>query len=888
MALVLRPYQNEIKSKVYQAWENGHKNVLLVLPTGGGKCLGRNTPVLLYNGTIKNVQDIVVGDKLMGPDSKPRVVLSTCTGRSKLHRIIPVKGEPWICNDVHILSLRETGTKKTLDIPINEYLEKNKNFKHLHKQFRVGVKFKKAKTKFDPYLVGLYLAEGTYSSAHITTPEPEIINYLEKWCKNNKTNMSIRLGSGCFEIGFSSQSRKHGSNLISILAKSCSSINDRKIPKEYLINSREIRLKTLAGLIDGDGYVHNNCIEIITKYPSLNKDILFLARSLGFAAYSSKKIGTIKEINFKGEYFRISISGKLQEIPTIVKRKKLGLRQQIKDVLNTGFKVEDLPVGDYYGFELNGDGRFLLGDFTVTHNTKTFCSITIDKAVTPKNKLSTAIMVHRKELLQQISITLAEEGIKHNIIAQRKTILGIVAAHRRLFNRQFYDYGANITVVSVDTLNSRILKHEQWAKSIQFWITDEAAHLLKDNKWGRAVSYFNNAIGLGVTATPQRLDRRGLGSHADGIFDVMVKGPDTKWMIDNKFLCEYKIAVPESDYENYLKTAGENSDFTREAMQNAAMESHIIGDAVANYLKFADGKQAIYFCSDITSGGKMEQEFNKQGIPAKLLTGTTSDEERLQGLIDFKEKKIRVLLNVDLFDEGLDVPGIEVVGMCRPTMSLGKYLQMIGRGLRPHSSKPHLILIDHVGNVKRHGLPDSHRYWTLDRISKKKKNLNLIRICENPICNSPFDRILTECPYCGTPIEKTTKGAVGSRTPLEQVDGDLFLLDRKTLLALEAQTKLEDPAAIAERVQKTAGAAAGLSAAKKQMARIESQRKLIDVIAKFAGTMRHTGLSDRSIHKKFYLLYGKSITEALGEPREAMDEMIKTIQDDFPATKDML
>lgn len=527
-----------------------------------------------------------------------------------------------------------------------------------------------------------------------------------------------------------------------------------------------------------------------------------------------------------------------------------------------------------------------------------FCSIAIDLAFSGE-RLPTAIMVHRKELVQQISLTLAEEGINHNIIAPRPTILGIVAAQRKIFKKQFYDYNSIVTVLSVDTLNSRILKHEKWAKSIKFWITDEAAHLLKENKWGKAVGYFKNAIGLGVTATPERLDKRGLGSHADGVFDKIVEGPTTRWLIDQGFLCKYKIAIPESDYRLHLKESSNDSDYSKEAMIVASQMSHIVGDVVENYKKFADGKQAIVFASDIGAGQRMEQKFKSAGIPAKLLTGETEDGVRLNGLLDFKDKKIKVLINVDLFDEGLDVPGIDVVIMARPTKSLSKYLQMIGRGLRPvfaegydtssqegrlaaqaAGTKPFALIIDHVGNVTEHGLPDSVRRWTLDRIIKRRKKLNLIRICSNWACSSPFDRLMTKCPYCGqedVPGKRGSEG--GGRVSPSQVDGDLVMLDIDTLRNLEAMTRLEDPGTVAARVGKVAGKYAADKAMKNQIERIATQKKLAEIVAKWAGKQRHLrGLTDRQIHKLFYLQFERTITECMSEPTASMNETISTLE----------
>lgn len=512
--------------------------------------------------------------------------------------------------------------------------------------------------------------------------------------------------------------------------------------------------------------------------------------------------------------------------------------------------------------------------------TKTFCSMAIDLAVNAMKgqNLPTAILVHRKELLSQISLTLAEENIAHNIIAPRPVILGIVAAQRQQLRKQFYDYNASVTIISVDTLNARILKHEKWAKSIKFWITDEAAHLLKENKWGRAVKYFPNAIGLGVTATPERLDKRGLGSHVDGVFDVMVEGPNSKWGIDNGFLCKYKIAIPESDYRLHLKESAGDGDYSKEAMIVASQKSHIVGDVVANYKKFSLSKQAIVFASDIGAGERMQEKFLEAGIKAKLLTGLTEDSVRLKSLIEYREKKIQVLINVDLFDEGLDVPGIECVIMARPTKSLAKFLQMVGRGLRPAENKPFLILIDHVGNVKEHGLPDSRRKWSLDRVARRKKKLNLIRICKNIECNAPFDRLLTQCPYCGF---KDTPGAGGGggRVSPSMVDGDLVLLDPDTLRDLEASAKLEDPASVAQRVSKAAGVPAGIRAMHNQIERIATQKLLVDSVANWAGKMKHRGYTDRQIHKAFFMEHDITISEILATPKAEMLDWIETIKE---------
>lgn len=534
--------------------------------------------------------------------------------------------------------------------------------------------------------------------------------------------------------------------------------------------------------------------------------------------------------------------------------------------------------GQVYDAWNAGHKNVLLVMPTGMGKTKTFCSITIDLAFLLEMRLPTAIMVHRKELVSQISLTLAEEEITHNIIAPRNVIAGIVAGHRRLLKKQYYNHNSIVTVLSVDTLNAREDKHRAWANTIKLWITDEATHLLLNNKWGRAASYFPNARGLGVTATPQRLDKKGLGRHADGVFDVMVEGPTTRWGIDNGYLCKYKIAIPQGDYNSFLGKATEGSDYSKAAMIQASHKSQIVGDVVSNYQKFANGKQAIVFTTDVKTGHDLEAKFKAAGIAAKFLSAESSDKERLDAMIDFRSKKIQVIVNVDLFDEGLDVPGIECVIQARPTKSLGKYLQMIGRGLRPAPGKEHLILIDHVGNVTEHGLPDAKRHWTLDRIIRRRDKTNLIRICSNIECNAPYDRTLTECPWCNTEAILRGGGGGGGKIPPEQVDGDLFLIDSDTLRELEANTHLQDPGIVQARVSAAVNAAAGIRAMKAQAERMATQKELVHVIAKWAGKQKHYGFGDRQINKMFYLQYGMTIYESLSHPREEMLDILNQLR----------
>lgn len=579
---------------------------------------------------------------------------------------------------------------------------------------------------------------------------------------------------------------------------------------------------------------------------------------------------------------------------TIEEHKKIHLNEHY-DKLNQGkinwetvTKIEQYGMIDTYDVVGSETESFTANDILVHNSGKavTLCSVAHDFAIANKfgQTYPTVIIVHRKELVSQLCVTLSRAGVMHNIIAPKNVILNIIAAQRRATNKQWYDYRAPITVISVDTLNARIEQHEKWAKTIKVWIQDEAAHVLKTNKWGKAISYFPNAIGIGFTATPQRLDKRGLGTHADGVFDTLIMGPSVKWLIQEGFLSKYKIVVPPGDYEKHLKKANEGSDFTREAMMVASRESHIVGDIVDNYIKFAHKKKAIVFASDIQSAYKIEKQFLDRGIKAKNLTGETPDKERNDAVVDFAEGDLEVLINVDLFDEGFDVPSVECVIHGRPSESLSKVLQMHGRGLRVKPGKEHAIIIDHVGNIKRHGLPDDRRVWTLDRIVKRRDSTNLIRFCSNPTCNSPYDRALEACPYCGNVYVPSynRSGGVTAKEALKFVDGDLMLLDPDTIRELEADIILESPEEMAQRVAMAAGTPAGVRALKNQQERIQIQKQLAETLALWAGKMKHYyGYTDRQIHKKFYLTYDMSITGALSMKKAEMEYIMGEIRNEI-------
>lgn len=491
-----------------------------------------------------------------------------------------------------------------------------------------------------------------------------------------------------------------------------------------------------------------------------------------------------------------------------------------------------------------------------------------------------AIIAHRNELVSQMSHHIARRDIPHRIIGSNETVRQIIASHREEFGMSYVHPTANAAVAGIDTINARVEQLKQWAAQVAYWTIDEAHHVLVANKWGRGVSLFGNARGLGVTASPARPDGQGLGAHTDGVFHDMVIGPTMRELINIGALCDYEIVCPVSDLQVTDDDITPGGDFSPKKLKAAAEKSRIVGDVVSNYARYALFKRAICFATDVETANKIAAQFNQAGIKAASVSAKTPSTVREKYIREFKSGKIYVLVNVDLFDEGFDVPACEVVIMARPTASLVKYLQMFGRALRTMAGKLYGLIIDHVSNWLRHGLPDKPRQWSLNRREKRGKqekdpeDIPLTRCME---CAKPYERFHACCPHCGA---EPPLPAPANRT-IEMVAGDLVLLDREALEAKRRAMWMEDASSVAQRVAAGPGghAAAGFHA-NKQMAKIAAHKRLQDAIAQWAGIGRAAGRSDSEMYRRFYVTMGCDVMDALraDRDRQEFEEMAETVE----------
>jgi len=347
-------------------------HIIINAGPGVGKCLGVDTKVLLYSGDIVNVQDIEVGDLLMGPDSIPREVKSVSSGYGQLYRINPTKGDSWVCNDEHVMTLTGTRRKKgqTRDIPLNIFMDECKRTprsKSDWKLFRVGIEefeVSDVRLEIDPYLVGLWMGDGTRGEAQITNSKRVVHRYCKKISK-----CEIRPDRNTFTICiFGKEKFKNPYRIF--FRTECEIDGLKTIPHYYLTSDGDSRAELLAGILDTDGErtKKGHTVVNVTGW-RYRDDLLFLCRSLGLSAYSKPRKPHKCKNGKISQYYSIKIIGDLEDIPTKVN--VFGPRLQKKRHNVTGFEIEDIGKGDYFGFTLDGDGRFLLGDFTVTHNTST-------------------------------------------------------------------------------------------------------------------------------------------------------------------------------------------------------------------------------------------------------------------------------------------------------------------------------------------------------------------------------------------------------------------------------------------------------------------------------------------------------------------------------------
>jgi superfamily II DNA or RNA helicase len=345
------------------------------------------------------------------------------------------------------------------------------------------------------------------------------------------------------------------------------------------------------------------------------------------------------------------------------------------------------------------------------------------------------IAVHRQELLDQACRSLP---MPH----------GVIAANRGM------DLSHAVQVASVQTLARRL--HKLPRDFFQLVIIDEAHHS-NAGTWAKTLEHFQSSHLLGVTATPIRLDGRGLGEH----YQTMVEGPSAAWLTDNGYLAAAKVLAPPGfDTTGLRKRMGDFD--TKEAEHRVGT---IMGDCLSHYRKHLSGQTAIAFCCSVAHAEAVASLFQCNGIPAASIDGTMTSEQRRDLLQALGAGRIRILTSCALIGEGVDVPSVGGCILLRPTASTSLHLQMIGRCLRPSPGKAAAVVLDHVGNTLRLGHHLEPREWTLDGLKKRDREAApSVKVC--PSCFAAMASQAKQCLECGHRFAPEAR-------ELQQVDGEL-------------------------------------------------------------------------------------------------------------------
>lgn len=372
---------------------------------------------------------------------------------------------------------------------------------------------------------------------------------------------------------------------------------------------------------------------------------------------------------------------------------------------------------------------------------------------TTENNNRVMFLIHRKEVLDQAVNTFNKQGVNSDLL----------------------------TAGMVQTLTRRVDK----LPMPDVILVDEAHHALAKS-YQRILKQFPKAIVLLFTATPHRTGKMQL----DQIADDIIVGQSIHELTEKGFLAPFRYFQPPDDFDSKLLKRSSTGDYTAESMQQA-MSTKIFGHIVKQYKRIASGMQAVVYTYSIDSAVEIAHKFNSEGISAIEVDGTTSKEKRDLAVRKFREQEIKILVNVNLFTEGVDLPNVDCVIMARPTASLALYLQFSMRCLNPRKGKT-AIIIDHANNFKTFGYPDDDRDWKKAIKSGKQKSKSLLTDPGLSIitCDYCFAVVKAsevkdgKCPICGKPIK------VHEAKPVSDVDLVEATKERQRLIKEIVKKKL--------------------------------------------------------------------------------------------------
>jgi len=471
-------------------------------------------------------------------------------------------------------------------------------------------------------------------------------------------------------------------------------------------------------------------------------------------------------------------------------------------------------------------------------------------------------------------MALGRDGVYHHLIAPEKVMRYIIERQWKNLGHNFINHQADCKLISVDTLLARQDTLKNWPDQVKLAQIDEGHHCLADNKWGRALNLFKNAVRIGWTATPIRSDRRSLHAAEGGVYDAMVLGPTPRELLASGYLSPYRVFGPPPSIVTRDVGVTATGDFSPAGLREAAHKSTICGDMVSHYLRLIPGDISIAFLVDVEQAKETAARFTAEGVPAVWMSSKeTDDRTRVGNLEALARGDIKVICNVDLLGEGVDVPRVEAVLDGRPTKSLGRYMQVFGRLLRTFPGKVRGTYLDLVGNVVEHGLPDADREWSLEGKKPQVRTEHdefALKACVS--CFEVFPRFKPACPHCGH------RPTPAGRDRPEQVDGDLTEYSPELVARLRGE---------ADRIMRAAPPSGAVPAKviENWNARAVTQGGLREALAAWGGVQARLGRDEAESYRLFWHRFGVDVMTArtLGAPeaRELMDKLWCNINEEY-------
>lgn len=654
-------------------------------------CHGKGQGILMFDGSIKAVENIVIGDQLMGPDSQVRTVTELYSGRDELFEVVPVKGEPFIVNKNHVLALERTSLRKhkeqkrkfkdkrtninrtsntRINMTVGDFLKQNSYFRKNHKLFRTGVTFSNNyQLKIPAYILGLWLGDGHSNCFALTTMDEELKTTWSNYVKSFPDYTLKRVSAGkAYTYFMRKEDKSEGSKpryIINKLLKDYNLIKNKHIPHEYKTASEKDRLELLAGIIDTDGY-YGACFSIVQKNKTLANDIIYLARSLGFAAYAKTVNKTCVNNGVVGEYVAISISGDLERIPTKIKRKQATKREQKKSVLRTGFKLKSINAsGEYFGFSVDKDNLYLLDDFTVTHNSgKTYtCQLLIHAL-----KVPALILIPAKDL--------AFDTYQSFVQAFGEDNVELVDSVKKVKTKK------PIKICTIHSLTSFEKKDllEDLLKNIGMLCIDEVHHA-GAKTYTELLPYFNHIYyRFGFSGTFLRNDSKTLDMW--GFLSTVLYRYSAVQATQEGFLTPFKILVHDIDG---IKGSTYHNEYNKNYCNNEDL-LETVKTILTDYVTEAE-QVLILVGRKEKSGAVIHQYLNDLGVSNEYVSGDSKKDAVKTALNNFNNKITKVLIGSSVLGEGIDIRSTNHLIMLQGGKSEIAVTQAVGRLVRLYPGK---------------------------------------------------------------------------------------------------------------------------------------------------------------------------------------------------------